>query len=298
MKSVVYNIQRMSVHDGPGIRTIVFLKGCPLDCKWCHNPESKNIKPILLFDINKCIGCKKCSTVCDLHKFDKDYNHYIDREKCILCGKCVNECVGALEICGKEMSIDEIVKEVKKDKDYYDNSNGGVTISGGEPLIHKEFLLNLLKKLKENNINVCIETSGYSNFNVIEEINEFVDIFLYDIKETNDEKHIEYTKVSNKLIIENLYKLNNLNSKIILRCPIIPTVNNNQNHYKNIAQIANDLDKVIQIDLEPYHPLGISKCALIGENYAFNHKEFLDEKEIQTAKKVIEKYTSKPVFII
>ena len=119
MKSVVYNIQRMSVHDGPGIRTIVFLKGCPLDCKWCHNPESKNIKPILLFDINKCIGCKKCSTVCDLHKFDKDYNHYIDREKCILCGKCVNECVGALEICGKEMSIDEIVKEVKKDKDYY-----------------------------------------------------------------------------------------------------------------------------------------------------------------------------------
>ena len=298
MKSVVYNIQRMSVHDGPGIRTIVFLKGCPLDCKWCHNPESKNIKPILLFDINKCIGCKKCSIVCDLHKFDKDYNHYIDREKCILCGKCVNECVGALEICGKEMSIDEIVKEVKKDKDYYDNSNGGVTISGGEPLIHKDFLLNLLKKLKENNINVCIETSGYSNFNVIEEINEFVDIFLYDIKETNDEKHIEYTKVSNKLIIENLYKLNNLNSKIILRCPIIPTVNNNQNHYKNIAQIANDLDKVIQIDLEPYHPLGISKCALIGENYSFNHKEFLDEKEIKTAKKDIEKYTSKPVFII
>ena len=298
MKSVVYNIQRMSVHDGPGIRTIVFLKGCPLDCKWCHNPESKNIKPILLFDINKCIGCKKCSIVCDLHKFDKDYNHYIDREKCILCGKCVNECVGALEICGKERSIDEIVKEVKKDKDYYDNSNGGVTISGGEPLIHKDFLLNLLKKLKENNINVCIETSGYSNFNVIEEINEFVDIFLYDIKETNDEKHIEYTKVSNKLIVENLYKLNNLNSKIILRCPIIPTVNNNQNHYKNIAQIANDLDKVIQIDLEPYHPLGISKCALIGENYSFNHKEFLDEKEIKTAKKVIEKYTSKPVFII
>ena len=204
MKSVVYNIQRMSVHDGPGIRTIVFLKGCPLDCKWCHNPESKNIKPILLFDINKCIGCKKCSIVCDLHKFDKDYNHYIDREKCILCGKCVNECVGALEICGKEMSIDEIVKEVKKDKDYYDNSNGGVTISGGEPLMHKDFLLNLLKKLKENNINVCIETSGYSNFNIIKEINEFVDIFLYDIKETNDEKHIEYTKVSNKLIIENL----------------------------------------------------------------------------------------------
>ena len=153
-----------------------------------------------------------------------------------------------------------------------------------------------INSAKNNNNEIEIEPNN--DFNVIEEISEFVDIFLYDIKETNDEKHIEYTKVSNKLIIENLYKLNNLNSKIILRCPIIPTVNNNQNHYKNIAQIANDLDKVIQIDLEPYHPLGISKCSLIGENYYFNHKEFLDEKEIKTAKKDIEKYTSKPVFII
>jgi pyruvate formate lyase activating enzyme len=298
MKSIVYNIQRMSLHDGPGIRTIVFLKGCPLDCKWCHNPESKNPKPILLFDINKCIGCKKCSTVCNLHKFDKDYNHYIDREKCILCGKCVDECVGALEICGKEMSIDEIVEEVKKDKDFYNNSNGGVTISGGEPLMHKDFLLNLLKKLKENNINVCIETSGYSNFELIEEINEYIDIFLYDIKETNNKNHIEYTKVSNELIMENLYKLNDLNSKIILRCPIIPNVNNNHNHYKNIANIANDLDNIIQIDLEPYHPLGISKCTLIGEKSSFNYQEFLDKKEILIAKEIIEKHTIKPVFII
>ena len=298
MKNIVFNIQRMSVHDGPGIRTTVFLKGCPLDGKWCHNPESKNPKPILLFDINKCIGCKKCSLVCNLHKFDKDSNHFIDREKCVLCEKCVNECVGALEICGKEMSIDEIVEEAKKDLDYYKNSNGGVTISGGEPLIHKEFLLGLLKELKKNDINICIETSGYSNFKTIEEINEYIDIFLYDIKETNNENHIKYTKVSNELIIENLYKLNNLNSKIILRCPIIPNVNNNQEHYKNIALLANDLDNIIQIDLEPYHPLGISKCALIGEKSSFNYQEFLDKKEIIKAKDIIEKNTTKPVFII
>ena len=295
MKGIVFDIQRFCVNDGPGIRTTVFLKGCMLDCLWCHNPESKSPKPILMLNDNKCIGCLECRTICQNHKFSKDNIHLIDREKCNLCGECVNKCVGALDICGKEMTINDIILIVLKDLQFYNNSGGGLTISGGEPLMQHEFIKELLKKAKENNLNTAIETCGYAKWDSILELVPYVDTFLWDVKETNDELHKKYTRVSNKLILENLYKLNKTEAKIILRCPIIPGYNDREDHFEAIGRMANELENVLEVHIEPYHPLGKDKCKQIGEEYLLGDLSFSDEKTITEWITKINRYTSKLV---
>ena len=249
VKGTVFNIQRFCVNDGPGIRTTVFLKGCPLSCVWCHNPESQRFEPEILFYKDKCTGCGRCKCVTAA---DRDF-------------VCFN---GAKEICGKTVSANEVTAEVLKDKPFYKNSGGGVTLSGGEPLAQYDFSLELLKKAKENGIHTAIETCGYAEKSKILEIAKYVDLFLFDCKETDPELHKEYTGFDNKIILENLKALSDAGSKIILRCPIIPGFNDRAEHFKGISETAEKFIGIEHIEIEPFHPLGESKYSALGREVA------------------------------
>lgn len=266
MKNLVVDIQRCSLHDGPGIRTTIFLKGCPLRCAWCHNPESQSFKPQLSFNSSKCIGCFKCVEVCETKAhFIKDNKHEVDFNKCNFCGKCVDNCsVNALSIVGKLMSTEEIMNVVMKDRHFYESSGGGVTISGGEALANINSALSILKECKKLNIHTCIETSGYTSSESISKIIDYVDIFLYDFKLSKDEDHIKYTGASNELILKNLEYIYNKGKSIILRCPIIPSVNDNIEHFSAIRDIALKYKNTLKIELLPYHDFGIAKSNNIG----------------------------------
>lgn len=296
-KALVFNIQKFSVNDGPGIRTTVFLKGCMLDCLWCHNPESKSMKPQLMYHEKLCIGCGECLKVCpkEVHSVGENGAHLIARNECISCGKCVEACVGALELVGKEMSVKEILKEVLKDKAFYKNSGGGMTVSGGEPLMKPEFMLSLLRAAKEVGLHNCIETSGFARWEDIEALIPYVDIFLWDVKETDSVHHKEYTGVPNDRILENLRKLNAAGADIILRCPIIPGYNDRKEHLEAIAALAEELDNVQRVDVEPYHPLGKSKCEGLGKKYPLGDMGFPADDTVMEWISVIAAGTEKPV---
>lgn len=292
MDGKVFNIQRFCINDGPGIRTTVFLKGCPLRCRWCHNPESQIISDELSFDMNKCCFCGACLDVCEnnIHKF-KEGTHYLNREICNTCGKCADICsTGALEIIGKVMSVEEVMQEVLKDKTFYKNSSGGMTVSGGEPLMQFEFVYELLKCAKEYDIHNCVETCGFAKKEYILKIADFTDIFLYDWKLTDDVLHRKFTGVSNAKILENLKAIDTIGSKIILRCPIIPNVNDNSEHFKGIANIANSLKNIIAIEIEPYHSLGENKYKKLSKENISHVFQQPDEQQIQYWISNINKY--------
>lgn len=272
----VFNIQKFSINDGPGIRTTVFLKGCPLNCIWCHNPESKRTKNELFFNYDKCVYCKKCVDICkcDCHKISENEHLYI-RDNCVVCGNCADNCMfGAIEVVSKEMTTQNVIDEVIRDKAFYDNSGGGITLSGGEPMLQFEFCFELLKLAKQNGLHTCMETCGFSNPDNYKKIAPYVDIFLYDYKETDDKKHIEFTGVSNKLILENLKMIDDMGNKIVLRCPIIPTLNDRDDHFKGISDVANSLKNILEINIEPYHPLGSGKADRLGDEYSLKHLSF------------------------
>ncbi len=293
----VFNIQKFSLNDGPGIRTTVFLKGCPLNCIWCHNPESKKIYPELFYVPNKCIGCTLCLSVCpnNCHSFLEN-THIFNRDTCTLCGKCATVCAPkALEIVGEEKSVEEVLKEVLKDKPFYENSGGGVTISGGEPMANPCFTYELLKAFKENGLHTAIETSGFGKKEDFIKIAPLVDLFLFDYKETDPKLHKEFTGVSNELILENLKMLDDLGNKIILRCPIIPGYNDRKEHFEGISNTANSLKNILEINIEPYHPLGKSKAEQLGKVYILNDLTFPEDKTVEEWMEDIKKGTSVPV---
>ena len=292
-KGIVFNIQKFSINDGPGIRTTVFLKGCPLRCAWCHNPESNSVKPEIFYDAKKCLLCGKCAMVCEngCHKFI-DGIHIYDREKCIACGKCVDKCVvEALETAGKEMTVEEVISEVLKDKAFYENSNGGITLSGGEPMLQFEFTYELLKAAKAEGLHTCMETCGFAKPEQYEKIKDLVDIFLFDYKLTDTKKHKEYTGVENNLIIENLKMIDSFGCKSVLRCPIIPTVNDTKEHFEGIATMANSLKNVLEINIEPYHPLGSGKSEMLGKEYKLLHLTFPEDETVSEWIKTVSEKT-------
>lgn len=298
MTPILFNIQHFSLHDGPGIRTVLFFKGCPLNCIWCHNPEGKSTKKALSFLKERCVLCGKCADVCPqgVHRFQAGEHRFL-RENCIFCGKCVDVCdYGALEMLGKEYTINEILREVEKDKAYYSDS-GGVTLSGGEPFMQFEALITLLKALKENGYHVCIETSGYTTSERIQEAAKYADLFLYDYKESNNDRHIKFTGVKQDKILNNLDILDDVGAKVILRCPIIPYINDYDEHFEKIAQIANKHTTIQSVELMPYHPLGISKSVNIGEEYIYENDQFADTSLVDNYCKKIQKNTSKIVTI-
>lgn len=276
----IFNIQHFSLDDGPGIRTTVFFKGCPLDCAWCHNPESKAYEPEISFSADRCRMCGKCEIVCpeNAHSIT-DNKHIFDREKCKKCKMCSNVCVlEAIKIIGKEYTVDEIMEEISKDAVFF-GTDGGLTLSGGEPLLQYDFSLNLLKSAKKKDINTAIETSGYTTKD-LQEISKYVDLWLYDIKILDDDLHKQYTGASNKQILKNLYYLDDIGAKIILRCPIIPGVNMNNKHFEELVVLINHLNNAEAVHIEPYHPLGISKSEQLGRKQVYENREFLEKDKL------------------
>lgn len=263
-QGTVFNIQKFSLNDGPGIRTTVFLKGCPLKCIWCHNPESISFKQQIIFNSKLCCNCGMCVDKC-INKSHTIVNdaHIFDRSKCDICGECVSACINALELAGYETTVEELITEVLKDKAFYDASKGGVTLSGGEPMAQFEFIYELLEELKTRNIHTCLDTCGYGQKADFEKIVKLVDLFLFDYKETDRELHKTYTGVSNATIIENLNTIDALGGKIILRCPIIPGYNDRIDHFKGIAHISNNLKNILEINVIPFHSLGLEKISTI-----------------------------------
>ena len=279
MSGKIFNIQHFSIHDGPGIRTTVFMKGCPLRCVWCHNPESWKAEIELSYNADKCSGCGACFKVCksNAHTILEE-NHVLDRGKCIVCGDCAKVCYyNSLEIIGKDYTVDEVVSDVMRDKIFYETSNGGVTLSGGEPLYQFDFALELMRKLKENDLHICVETSGFTSLERIMKISEYTDIFLFDYKISDADLHKQYCGVGNDVILSNLKTLNDLGKNIVLRCPIIPEINDNETHLTAIADIANAYENITEINIEPYHPLGISKNQNIGKKPTYTHNTFIDK---------------------
>jgi len=294
---LVFDIQRFSINDGPGIRTTVFLKGCPLRCIWCHNPESKSAKKQLLFRAEKCIGCLACAQVCEagVHSFSEEGKHALNRAACVFCGKCAEECMGAIEICGREMTVSAVMNEVLKDRAFYRNSGGGMTVSGGEPLMHPELTLALLRAAKEEGLHTALETSGFGAWEAIEALAPYTDLFLWDVKETDEARHREYTGVSNARILENLFRLNLSGAQIVLRCPVIPGFNDRREHFEGISALAERLENVIRVEVEPYHPLGKSKSGLLGEAYPLEEMTFPEEETVQKWIACISQGTGKTV---
>lgn len=265
MTGIVFNIQKACVNDGPGIRTTVFIKGCPLSCLWCHNPESQRFSREVMFRPDKCVLCGRCAAACpqSCHTVSAE-GHLFDRAACLACGRCGELGCVALECVGSEMSAEEVIGKVARDKIFYDNSGGGMTLSGGEPLAQFDFSLELLRLAREWGIHTCIETCGQCSHDKLAEIAPLVDLFLFDFKESDPERHRKYTGVDGSLIRENLEYLNSVGAQIVLRCPIIPGYNDRSDHFDAIAATAERLTNVIRVELEPYHALGESKYNALG----------------------------------
>ena len=296
---MVFDIQHFCVDDGPGIRTTVFMKGCPLRCIWCHNPEGLLREPQSSYDSDKCVDCRRCFMACS-HKAHQlqDGKHVIDRKLCVNCGECVDSCpVEALRIFGQEMTVSEVLEDVLKDKPFYDNSEGGVTLSGGEPLSQPEFAIALLAAACQAGLHTCIETSGFCPAEVMEQAAQYTDLFLFDIKETDPALHQEYTGVSNERILSNLQLLASRGAQVILRCPVIPDCNARKDHFQRVAELANELGNVQEIHLEPYHPFGLDKYDKVGLEAEYRSKEFMPTEDAMEYVEYMKQYTEVEVKI-
>ncbi len=254
-KATIFDIERNSFVDGPGIRTTVFFKGCNLKCAWCHNPESQSFAPQMMFYKDKCTLCGKCKQICP-----------DNLEKCDLCGKCTIYCpLEARKVCGKEYTPDEVLSEVIKDKAFYENSGGGVTFSGGECMLQIDFLTEILKKCKENGIQTAVDTAGHIPFESFEKVLPFTDLFLYDLKIFDSQKHKEYVGVGNEVILENLKKLLKLGAKVWIRIPVMADLNDSIEEMQEIKDFLFENGTPEKVELLPYHAMGENKYRAIGK---------------------------------
>jgi len=276
----IFNIQRFSIHDGPGIRTTVFLKGCPLHCFWCHNPEGLKLKPEIQFYPARCILCGECVQVCEqgAHQMQGDL-HIYDRSVCIRCGKCVEECCAeALQMSGKKVTADQVIEEVRRDQPFYTTSGGGMTLSGGEPLLQPEFTRAILEACRAEEIHTAIETCGSYRWDELARLLPLIDLVMMDLKTMDPDKHLTATGIPNQRILENARHLAETNKPIIFRVPIVPTVNSTLEEISAIAQFVRELGdmrsengagpgKGISLELLPFHRLAGDKYKSLGMEY-------------------------------
>lgn len=258
---ILFDIQRFCLHDGPGIRTTVFFKGCPLNCAWCHNPESKSALPELSVHRESCIGCGECKRVCT-------------QETCVSCFACANVCPAeARSKVGYKATVDDVLATVLRDRPFY-GQDGGLTVSGGEPFLQPEFLLSLLQAAKAHGLHTAVETSGAAEESDLLAAASYTDLFLFDIKGIPGEVHKRYVGCDGQTLHDNLRRLDAQGARSVLRCPIVPGVQDNAAHFSYLARLASELRHVTEIDIEPYHTAGLSKAKDLGKRAVFTVENY------------------------
>ncbi len=293
---IIFDIQKYSLHDGPGIRTIVFFKGCPLVCSWCSNPESQSAVPELMWNGKKCRRCGKCISLCPNGSlsFSEKYDIVFNRDKCTGCGLCDKNCYAdGIQLKGRYVSVDEVMAEVEKDRVFYEQSGGGLTLGGGEPLLQPDFASSLLKSAKERDINTVVETASYVAWRNIEAVLPWVDLFLCDIKHMNRDIHKIYTGVYNDLILKNVEKTA-VKKDVLIRVPVIPKVNDDEENILATARYAAKI-KAVGIELLPFHKMGLSKYENLQRRYDYADTDTIEEEKVNRlkaiAKEGYEKYS-------
>lgn len=288
IEGTVFDIQRFSLHDGPGIRTIVFLKGCPLSCLWCSNPESQKLSPVLMYQSMNCIHCGKCISACKIGAISRKNEKFIDRKKCTACGECVNVCpTGALTIKGKKMTVEQVIKELKKDAIFYRRSGGGITLSGGEPLVQSDFAVELLKACKAQGWHTAIETTAFASEEIVKKVFPHIDLALMDIKSTNYDLHKKFTGVSNESILKNAKLVSEI-TNMVVRVPLIPGFNSREEDVLELSKFVKTLNNVKGIHLLPYHTYGENKYELLGREYLMDKSASIKQEEIEKLKSIVE----------
>jgi pyruvate formate lyase activating enzyme len=289
---LVFDIKKYAIHDGPGIRTTVFFKGCPLQCRWCHNPESWKSHAEHGLRRGRCLGCGQCVEVCRNQAISLVENLPVtDTDKCVLCGRCVDICVnGAREIIGRQMSIGEVMVEIEKDVIFYDQSGGGVTFSGGEPLMQPEFLLELLNQCNERQIHAAVDTSCYAEPEIVEKISEKTDLFLCDIKQMDSETHESFTGVQNDLILDNIKRLSQAGKEIVIRVPVVPGFNDDRANIEATGEFVASLQGINRIDILPFNRGGKEKSARLRVDFEPMQVEPPGEEEIDSIAKILKDY--------
>lgn len=293
IKGRIISVKRFEIHDGDGVRTTLFLKGCPLSCRWCHNPESISPIPVLGFYPSACRGCGDCVTACPkgLHSFDGE-KHVFDRTGCISCGACADVCsASALVTYGREVTVDEILPELLYDKPFYDQSGGGVTLSGGEPLSQSKFCRELLKKLKENGVSTAVDTCGYAPRAAVDDVIPYTDTFLYDLKAANPDVHKSITGRDNTQILENLRYIDSLGKRIEIRIPFVPGYNDGE--IDGIADIIAGLSSVVKIKVLPYHSYAEDKYPAIGAAKDFCSVTAPTPEQVEQVREILRKRIDK-----
>lgn len=315
---MVFDIKKYSINDGPGIRTTVFMSGCPLSCLWCHNPESQALQPVLLYRASRCLGCRACIEICPENaismgteieprsplsaqrKSSENLSDlsvlggekiFTNREKCTRCQTCTAACYsGAREFSGREMTVGEVMSQVEREIPFYDQSGGGVTFSGGEPLMQPGFLSALLKACRKQEIHTVVDTSGFANWQVFEQIRGDVDLFLYDLKQMDSQKHREVTGVPNGPILENLQKLTALGHKVLVRIPLIPGINDDEQNLAESAKFLASLPRLEGVELMGYHDIAQAKYEALGREYALVGLKPPAEEVMKNAAGVLRSY--------
>lgn len=287
-EGIIFNIQRFSLHDGNGIRTIPFFKGCPLSCKWCCNPESRNPQPELFFIKQNCDRCGKCIEVCPYDAISFESPSFIDRSKCVACNACVEVCtMQALEMKGERTNVGRVMKELQKDSTLYRRSNGGITLSGGEPLFQPEFALEMLKACKEKGWHTAMETTGTASKKTIEMVMPYVDLALTDIKVMDNKIHQWAVGCSNQIILENLVLISEI-TNVEVRVPLIPNINDDKENIKAVCNFVDTMHNVQVIHLLPYHTFGENKYDLLGMDYAMPKEAKNPPETIEKLKSIVQ----------
>ncbi len=268
MEGMIFDIQRFSLQDGPGIRTTVFFKGCSLNCFWCHNPESKSGHPQLQFFRHLCTGCQACVKACSQNALEigVDGRAVLNRDRCVVCGACAEACPAeALMICGKNQTVDEIIQVLLRDKPFYEQSGGGITISGGEPLTQADFAAELLKRCRGEGLHTAVDTAGHVPWESLEKVLPYTQLFLYDLKGVDSDKHKQATGVGQANITRNLERLSRTGASIIIRIPVIPGYNDSPEDMLRTADYLHKLQGIQCVELSPYHRLADGKLKSLGQ---------------------------------